>query len=157
MVFSYPLFFFRTPDKWRFHLINPERLTAFVYLPMRLDRNKVHYYCGHLLASCTSPGRRMMLTLQQLVEGMTGRETAVLRGNLPQCRSVHYRWHMNPGRRGRNPVTTSLSYGTAMRPLSHNTHYMAQPACFLHTSDSPLPVIGAIMCIHTRTAWTLRK
>jgi hypothetical protein len=50
---------------------------------------------------------------------MIGRETEVLRENLPQYYFVHQKSHMlctdaNPGHRYGQPATNPLSYGTAL-------------------------------------------
>jgi hypothetical protein len=38
---------------------------------MGLEWNQLHYYCGHLLAYCTSPQWHMAMTVEQLVEWMS--------------------------------------------------------------------------------------
>jgi hypothetical protein len=62
-----------------------------------VEWNRVHYYWGHHLAYCTSPGWWMMMSVQQSVEWLAG-ETEVFGGNLPHCRFVHHKSHMTwPG------------------------------------------------------------
>jgi hypothetical protein len=55
--------------------------------------------------------------MEKLVEWLAG-ETEVLEENLPQCRFVHHKTHMLPGRepgpRSGKPATNRLSYGTAI-------------------------------------------
>jgi hypothetical protein len=52
-------------------------------------------------------------------------ETKVLGENLSQCRFVHHKADMlpgrEPGRRGGKPATNRLSYGTAVMFTIHNT------------------------------------
>jgi hypothetical protein len=57
------------------------------------------------------------MMMEKLVEWLAG-ETEVLGENLPQCRFVHHKPHMLPGRepgppRWEAPATNRLSYGTA--------------------------------------------
>jgi hypothetical protein len=40
---------------------------------MGLEWNHVHYYCGHLLAYCASPGWEMAVIVEQMVEFMNDR------------------------------------------------------------------------------------
>jgi hypothetical protein len=62
-----------------------------------LEWNRVHYYRGHLLAYCTSPGWWMMMSMKQSVEWLAV-ETEVLGENLSQCRFVHHKSHVTrPG------------------------------------------------------------
>jgi hypothetical protein len=66
------------------------------------------------MAYCAQP--RVIMMMEKLVEWLAG-ETEVLGENLPQCRFVHHKPHMlpgkNTGRRGRKTATNRLSYGTA--------------------------------------------
>jgi hypothetical protein len=58
-----------------------------------------------------------MVIVEKLVEWRLAGETEVLGENLPQCRFVHHKTHMLPGRepgpRGGKPATNRLSYGAA--------------------------------------------
>jgi hypothetical protein len=55
--------------------------------------------------------------MDKLVELLLAGETKVLGENLPQCRFVHHKTHMLPGREPGQPrwkpATNRLSYGTA--------------------------------------------
>jgi hypothetical protein len=55
--------------------------------------------------------------LEKWVEWLAG-ETEVFGENLPQCRFIHHKPHMLPGRepgpRGGKPATNRLSNGTAL-------------------------------------------
>jgi hypothetical protein len=59
---------------------------------------------------------RVITMMENLVEWLAG-ETEVLGENLPQCRFVHHKPHMLPGREPGPPrwesATNRLSYGTA--------------------------------------------
>jgi hypothetical protein len=59
---------------------------------------------------------RVITMMEKLMEWLVG-ETEVLGENLPQCRFVHHKPHMlpgrEPGRRGGKPATNRLSYGMA--------------------------------------------
>jgi hypothetical protein len=61
--------------------------------------------------------------MEKLVEWLVG-ETEVLGENLPQCRFVHHKPHMLPGREPgpprREAATNRLSYGTAKNYLSYS-------------------------------------
>jgi hypothetical protein len=54
----------------------------------------------------------MMMSVEQSVEWVAG-ETEVLGENLLQCRFVHHKPQMNPGRRGEKPGTNRLNYSKA--------------------------------------------
>jgi hypothetical protein len=62
-----------------------------------------------------------------LVEWLAG-ETEVLGENLPQCRFVHHKLHMLPGREPGpprwEPATNRLSYGTAKRSGYYMNHLL---------------------------------
>jgi hypothetical protein len=62
----------------------------------------------------------MMMNVEQSVEWEWTGKTEVPGENLPQCHFVHHKSHMiwfglEPGRRGKKPVTNHLSYGTTIR------------------------------------------
>jgi hypothetical protein len=55
----------------------------------------------------------MIMMMEKLVEWLTG-ESEILGENLSQCRFVHHKLHMLPGRETNGkPATNRLSYGTA--------------------------------------------
>jgi hypothetical protein len=60
------------------------------------------------------------MMMEKLMEWLAG-ETEVLGENLPQCRFVHHKPHMvpgrEPGRRSGKPAINRLSYGTASMQL----------------------------------------
>jgi hypothetical protein len=64
---------------------------VFVFnLSAGLEWKRVHYYCGHLLAYCSSPGWYMVMTVENLVEWITGSEnpsTIIKPTRVPLCQS----------------------------------------------------------------------
>jgi hypothetical protein len=67
---------------------------------------------------------QVIMMMEKFVEWLAG-ETEVFKENLPQCRSVHHKPHILPGRepgcRGGKPLTNRLSYSTASRPQSEQS------------------------------------
>jgi hypothetical protein len=62
---------------------------------------------------------RVIMRMENLVEWELAGEAEVLGEKVPQCRFVHHKSHMtwqgaNPGRRGGNPATNRLMYGTVL-------------------------------------------
>jgi hypothetical protein len=55
---------------------------------------------------------RMIVNVEQLVEGELRRETEVLGANPFQYHSVYHKWDGNPGGRGGELATNCLRYGT---------------------------------------------
>jgi hypothetical protein len=48
-------------------------LSKFFLFGWGAEMNQVHYYCGHLLACCTSPRWWVVIVVEQLVEWMIGK------------------------------------------------------------------------------------
>jgi hypothetical protein len=59
---------------------------------LRWGETESTWYIDHYLAYCTSPGQRMMLSVEQSVEWLA-EESEVLLENLPQYHSVHHKSH----------------------------------------------------------------
>jgi hypothetical protein len=94
-----------------------------LFLFIGLEWNRVHYYCGYLLAYCTSPGWQRVVIVGQLVGWMIGsgnRSTQRKPAPVPLCPPQISTWFdpgSNPSRRVGKPGTNRLSYGTASESL----------------------------------------
>jgi hypothetical protein len=71
-----------------------------------------HYFCGHLLAHCTSPGRQIVGTVARLVAVETDSEKTCPGTALSTADPTGIGSGSNPGRCGDKPATDRLSYGT---------------------------------------------
>jgi hypothetical protein len=112
---------------------------------MGLERNSFHYYCGHLLAYCTSPASSMVTIVQQLLERMSGRGNHSTRrkpAQVPLC-LLHPTWldpGSNPGHRSGKPATlashdslTCKASLTSSPSVPSNKKQSVLTLCFLAT------------------------
>jgi hypothetical protein len=116
MNFSSP---FQTFNIYALQIQGTSYLTNLLFhLSIGLDWNQVHYYCGHLLAYCTSPGSQTVMTMEQLVDWLSGRGNRSTRRKTCPSAALSTRdstW-LHPGsnqsRHGNNKATNRLTYVT---------------------------------------------
>jgi hypothetical protein len=81
------------------YIFNKES-TFFLIGIVGVESNWVHLALRPPIGLLCQP--RVIMTMEKLVEKWGG-ETEVLGGNLPQCRFVHHKPHMQLGRKPRPP------------------------------------------------------
>jgi hypothetical protein len=97
--------------------------------PFCLSETRVHQYCSHLLAYCTSPGWQTVMIVEQLVVWMIGKGNRSIRRKtapVPLCppQTPHVTWSgIDAGRRCGMPASIRLSYGTVQH--TDNIHHVA--------------------------------
>jgi hypothetical protein len=78
-------------------------------------------------------------------------ETEVLGKKLPQCRFVHHKPHMLPGReprrRGKKPANNSLSYGKAKHDFKYDSSGMSLADKSLHVHQYAEQIVAIINII----------